>query len=37
MTKNGNLLKGVIPVLLMEGGVACSIIASLPHDVVADQ
>lgn len=33
--KNGNLLKGVIVVLLLVGVVACSMIANPPQDLVA--
>ena len=35
MTKNGNLLRGLIAVLMMVGVVACSVIASPPQDLVA--
>ena len=35
MRKNGNLLRGLVAVLMMMGVVACAVIASPPQDLVA--
>lgn len=35
MRKNGNLLRGLVAVLMMVGVVACAVIASPPQDLVA--
>ena len=35
MTKNRNLLRGLVAVLMMVGVVACAVIASPPQDLVA--
>lgn len=35
MTKNRNLLRGVVAALMMVGVVACAVIASPPQDLVA--
>jgi len=35
MTKNGNLMRGIVAVLVMTGVVACATVASPPQDLVA--
>ena len=35
MTKNGNLVKGIVAAFMMMGIVACAMIASPPQDLVA--
>src|SRR5512143_1413551 len=35
MTKDGNLLRGLVAVLMMVGVLACAVVASPPQDLVA--